>query len=234
MNTQIPFPTSSRTCDSRHCGLQPVIEISTSEPQQRIARLCLRCRRDLTADLTVLSKAYVACESALVRNGPRSLDKVRTTRGMGIVLDAEVVELRHSIVRLLTAVAARIARDLDLSLPIDRDVEALAQFVREHRDDVAAHPAAGRIRDAIHRLAESARRVAHQEPDEYRRQLGQCQHEGCDQAVFATRGDPSASTALKVTCEAGHIWAPHQWLALAQPLGDDVTVAGESHGTPSG
>lgn len=181
----------------------------------------------------MLSEAYAACESALVRNGPRSLVKVRTTRGTGIVLDADVVELRHSIMRLLSAVAARLTRDLDLPLPTGRDVEALARFLCEHHDDIATHPAAGRISDAVHRLAESARQSLHQERDEYRVPLGRCQRGGCEHIVFATRTNPGAHTAPEVTCEAGHRWAPHQWLALARPLGNEMTASGDGHGSSS-
>jgi hypothetical protein len=101
--------------------------------------------------------------------------------------------------------------------PKHREVLHLVAFLTTHVDWLAAHATAADITAEISDLVRTAREAIN--PNKVTRiELGPCGQPGCNQAVHAAVRAQDKLLPLQVSCEAGHVWPPHQWLLLGRRI----------------
>src|SRR5262249_52502161 len=128
----------------------------------------------------------------------------------------DAVEARAAIVRLLGRWSARLVTERGVRHPGTRRIGVLSRFLIRHVDWLAAHPGAGTFAGELRCLVRAAHDAADNNPAADRVEVGTCVDPHCDRAVVMTVSPAAGAT---VRCEAGHVWPPNQWLALARRLG---------------
>jgi hypothetical protein len=172
-------------------------------------RLCAPCRERLRTELAELPDLY---EDVLGLSHYRFDDLVRTGKTTGICRNDAAVAVRADMLDLLASWATLVVDERGVAGPQRRAVPELVQFLNGHLDWLATHPAAADLADEIGDLAALAHEALAPKPatDVV---LGRCARPGCSGTVRATTDD---SLARQVSCDAGHVWKPHQWLLLGR------------------
>lgn len=203
-------------CESAACRRR----MDLGQPRPRTlpgVRLCVTCRDGLRNDLLDLPALYAACETALTSRRSPQLEKLSGRRLGGISLDESTVCVRADILSRLASWAALVMDEYGVAGPQGRQVPVLVEFLDQHLDRLAAHPAAPDLAAQVADLAVRARCVL--DPDRtVRLELGPCVVSGCGAMVHAAIGADRRSPAQLVTCEAGHGWPPQQWLLLCRRM----------------
>lgn len=210
---------SWRRCESNHC----VRPRSGVNPQPRLAtpgaRLCRACKENLRRDLVSMPRLHVECEGALTYSAPRGTERVTGSGKTGIALNADAVEARAAIARVLAGWSSRVVRERRVSRPTERGIASLARFLVNHLDWLVTLPAAGVLAGELHELATAAQLAAQKDAAPRRVELGLCVHPGCESPMFSKTPDTDARVDTRVSCDSGHSWGPHQWLLLARRTG---------------
>lgn len=209
--------TSHRQCASPDCGHSPDDAPAKDPAVPSNTRLCRQCRHAVERDLGKLPVLYAECGKALERRRSGVVERVAGSAPRGIPLNADAVEARSAITRLLAHWSARVARERGIRHPGTRALAALAEFLIRHLDWVAAHPAAGTFVDEIRRLARAADEAANKSGVSHQVEVGTCVDPHCDSAIVMSVS--RAASGAVIRCNSGHAWAPHEWLALARRLG---------------
>lgn len=197
-------------------------------------RFCRQCRQQLALDLAELPMLYDACERALEYGRGNMVGRVKGWRPSGIRLSGVALAARSAMIGVLASWCHLVMEQRglgqrglgqrgleqrdpaagDLVGPRHRDVEHMAAFLGVHLAWLTAHAAGGEFASEITDVAAAARRAACP-GQRVRLELGPCAEPGCDGTVFATR-TVGGSRDQQVSCDAGHIWQPHQWLMLGR------------------
>lgn len=169
------------------------------------------------SDLAGLPKLYKISESALAHRRHRGVERVHGGRPGGICLNDAVVKARSDMFRVLTSWAERVVDGRGVASPDQREIRHLAAFLTSHVDWLAAHMSAADIANEVASLAKSVSEAIN--PNTVTRMaLGPCGQPGCGQTVHAALRTKDELLPAQVTCEAGHVWLPHQWLLLSRRI----------------
>ncbi len=208
-------------CESGHCDRQ----VSNARTQVGLAlpgaRLCRACKEALRRDLARIPWLHAACGGSLTGSDQSVTERVTGTRAIGITLNAEALEVRSSIMRALVSWSAWAVKEFEVDRPCSREVSALAQFLVDKLDWLAAHTVAGSLASEMRMLAIAADRAALGEPPPRRVELGPCAYAGCESVIHSSIPVTGARAGIEVGCDSGHYWPPQQWLSLA--LGSGAT-----------
>lgn len=173
-------------------------------------------RRDkLAGDLAELPEWHERCAEVLddrqYHFGERTSGRARG----GIRLNEAAVAIRSDIVEVLTSWCRLIVEELHVPGPRKRDVWTLTEFLTAHIDWLSAHPDAGDFTAKLAELRASACEVV----GRIRRtnaELGQCAWPACGRPLQLVRSTADDPAPCQVSCAAGHVWRPEQWLLLAR------------------
>lgn len=180
-------------------------------------RLCAVCRDRLAHDLAGLPELYDASEAALTHPRHRAVERIRGGRPDGICLNDAVVKARSDMLRILASWAGMVVDERGVTGPDQREIRHLAVFLTSHVDWLAAQTTAAALADEIAGLAKSARESIN--PNTMTRmELGPCAQSGCGQTVHAVVRAEDELLPTQVSCQAGHVWPPHQWLLLGRRI----------------
>lgn len=182
------------------------------------SRICAACREQTEEDLVELPGLYEMCAYMLDLRDPLPRERVGGHRPKGIVLRDAVVTVRTDILGVLASWCGLITSERGVTGPDEPSIRRLTTFMLIHFTWLTAHPAASDFADELNHLAESARSVL-TPPAEAVLDLGPCARHGCGRTV-RTDGHPPT----RARCDAGHEWAPEQWLLLR----------GKQYGFPNG
>ncbi|WP_278260507.1 hypothetical protein [Nocardia sp. AG03] len=173
------------------------------------ARVCSGCLAAFTETLRQLPRDYHRCGELLQGERTRALPRRRGGRRHGIALADALVTARAEIAALAESWAALVVDEARPSRRPRRTVHHLVEFLVEHREWLAAHPA---VADAIEEFADlHVRATAAIDPAPERIEVGRCARPGCECAVYAELG---AAPGGHVRCTAGHAVPPQEWLGL--------------------
>lgn len=211
------------SCRSRrHIG-------QSRQPQVRPGlQLCVECRNELENDLIELPEWYESCEHVLdtlqpYRFAERSNGHTNGNNGKtngktnGIRLADAAVTVRSDMIGLLSSWCGLVVDERGVSKPDHLDIRQLTGFLAIHLEWLTAHAVAPDFADEIAGLAKAAREVVR--PDAViRMDLGPCVQPGCGRTVHALTRDEDGQELYRVSCEAGHVWRPDQWLVLSSRL----------------
>lgn len=173
-------------------------------------RLCLTCRDALRGGVRSLPGLFRECERRLVP-GPRGLTQrlSRVNRPAGIVLNEAAVHARAEMQSVLVSWCALVAEERRVPGPAGLGVADLAAYLDLHLTWLAAHPAAADLAREVAQLvalADTALNPGAAPPVA----LGPCSRPGCSRTVQLRHDEREL-----VRCAAGHVFAPHEWLALS-------------------
>jgi hypothetical protein len=177
------------------------------------SRLCASCLGVLRSRLSRLPALYKACESMLEQRRSGLTERVSGWQPSGIRLDEAVVTVRSDIRKALASWCALAVDERAIDGPRRRDVDRMAAFLGEQLGWLAAHAAIGDLVEEVARLVDAARQVMGPAPGPGA-ELGVCHRPGCGHVLRVIRS-LNGSSQRKVTCDAGHVFEPHQWLLLA-------------------
>ncbi len=180
-------------------------------------RLCWGCRHTARSDLIRLPVLYKDCERVLTPRRQGYEKKVSGRRLNGISLDDTAVTVRSDIVDVLASWSGLVVDERGVTGPDKREVAQLVGFLDSHLDWLVAHPAAHDFADEIAALVNAARDVIDPDPT-LRMELGRCAESGCGHMMYATIRAENEPRRHTVSCEAGHVWQPQQWLLLGRRI----------------
>lgn len=206
---------SETLCGSPVCGENDTGGVAWARRASGGARLCPGCLERFAGRLCELPTLYAHCESLLVGSGKRRLERVSGGDVNGIVLGDDLVSARTRIVSVLASWAALVADERPVAVRPARLVPDLAVFLLKHLAWLAAHPA---VRDAVGEIVEAveAARAALGQGAPVEVDLGSCSLTGCDRPVRAAIDRAQSQTGRVVSCGAGHVVPPHEWLTLRE------------------
>ncbi|CAM5610632.1 MerR family transcriptional regulator [Streptomyces narbonensis] len=195
-------------------------------------RLCLTCRERLVQVLGRLPALYEECARRI--DGSSNGVREKTSGGAlpGMPLNTAALEVRSSILAVLSSWAAVVAEQRRVPGP-RRTVPLLTAFLRRHADWLVTHEAAGELSQEVARLARGAWRVI--DPGPQRRvTIGDCVEHGCPGGLTAVVRPDRPAVPAEISCDASpeHHWLGHQWLQLSRRLGARaaLTAPGEDTG----
>ncbi|MEU7907449.1 hypothetical protein [Actinoplanes sp. NPDC049118] len=165
-------------------------------------------------ELRRLPELYLDCEGRLVGSRRGLVERVTSTRSVGIALNDDAVRIRTDILDVLSSWCTLVIEDLRVPGPENRTVTGLARTLDRHLTWLAGHPAAGDFAAEVLELAATARRVI-DHGSAQPRLLGTCERPGCTSTVYLR---PDNSPGNRVSCAAGHVWQPHEWLSLSRRM----------------
>ncbi len=175
--------------------------------------LCGGCRTDLVRTLRRLPSLYDQCETMLVPRQRREVGRVRGGLPGSAPLNEDAVTARSTILGTLASWSGLVRDERPAPVPVRRDAARLAEFLLSHLEWLAAHPAAGDLREEVGEAAAQADRVLHAD-GEKRLELGKCDKHGCAGTVYATLQGGGGPSAGLVRCDDGHALRPHEWLLV--------------------
>jgi hypothetical protein len=193
---------------------------SCGRPAQRIGQrhdksmggLCAACADRLTTDLEDAPRLYAETNQALSPGGTQTFVRRSTNRPSGSVpVREQVVEARSGLRSVLAGWSGLVADERRVRRP-DREVAALARFLRRHLLWLAAHPASGDLAREVHDAVEAARRCLR--PDDTRRvHLGCCRVSDCpgDLIAYVQPGGSGLPSRIECDRSSSHRWGSQQW-----------------------
>jgi hypothetical protein len=185
-------------------------------------RFCARCRQKLATDLAELPALYEACERALEYGTENLAGRVRGWWPSGIRLNESALQARAAMTGVLASWCQLILEERGsprrgaIAAPRQRDIAHMAAFLSTNLGWLTAHAAATDFITEINDVTAVARRVV-RAGQRVRVELGPCPEPGCGDTVFAVKtiGEPQDH---QVTCGAGHICGPREWLMLGRQI----------------
>ena len=199
-------------CESPLCGPRSGPSQTRSHPAASDVRLCPVCRDKLAKDLQQIPALYYQCEQILVSRYKRGTERIRGGLPGGISLNDAAFTARSDMLAVLVSWSGLVVDERPVSVAPRRRIDALAEFLVVHLDWLAAHPAAGYAVAEVHDVTRKATAAIDPYP-EVRLALGPCVQDGCERTVHA-RVQACNSAPTQVSCGAGHVWRPHEWLRL--------------------
>jgi hypothetical protein len=179
------------------------------------ARICADCRRVVHRYLQSLPGLYDACEERLVHTPQGGVERVRSTRAVGISLNEVALAVRSDILDVLSSWCTLVVQERAVPGPRRRTAEDLAVFLDRQMPWLAGHPAVGDFTAEVRELAAAARQAVDQGTSQPR-PLGPCGRPGCSSTVYLHRlGNDRQG---RVGCASGHVWQPHEWLSLSRRM----------------
>ena len=207
-----------RLCESPGCASATLGRRSHSRLAEPGSRLCGGCRTGLEHDLASLPKLHAECGRALAQCSPRMIERVTGSPAGGIELNDDAVQARSAIGRFLVRWSGRVVLERGVARPSARGHAALVTFLAQHVGWLVAHPAAGQLAGELRTLARDAHQASRRDLAPRRVELGSCVHPGCNGVMSSSAPAAGVHAGMQVTCEAGHSWAPDQWLILARRI----------------
>jgi hypothetical protein len=174
-------------------------------------KICVLCRDKLSNDLLGLPKLYDGCEDALTFEKRGMTPRVSGWRPTGISLDETAMRVRSDMIGVLSSWAVMIVEELDAKSPNLAGIWQLSTFLMIHFDWLLNHPAAADFAEEITDLTKAAHDVIQPEPG-VKLDIGPCTHPGCGHTVCATIHGEQEFSPSQVSCDAGHVLRPDQWL----------------------
>ncbi len=188
--------------------------------------VCLGCRDQAEEDLIELPGWYDLCAHVLDLRRPQLEERVSGSRPRGIVLREAVVTTRSNILGVLASWCGLVVGERGVTAPDEPCIRKLTTFLVIHLNWLAGHPAAPDLVDELGVLVQSARQVVR--PDEgVLVELGRCARSGCGELVRAESGTED-QLSYRVSCDAGHVVAPAEWLLLRGRRGLDQSRSAPS------
>lgn len=178
--------------------------------------VCRMCIERLRGELLTLLGLYRESDHALTPSPARMRERVGGSRSVGIVLDERIVEMRTEVTEVLASWARLVVEEGGAKGPRGRDVASLVSFLREEMDWIAGHPAAVPFDEEVHQLLQRLGVLFGPAPVRGL-PLGACVEPECAGTLLAVvRGaGGSAAAPGQVSCDAGHVLPPRQWLMVA-------------------
>ncbi|WP_020672326.1 hypothetical protein [Amycolatopsis nigrescens] len=127
-------------------------------------------------------------------------------------MNDNLVSARSDIIFMLTTWAALVVEERPVSVTPKRNAAVLARFLRTHLGWLAAHPAAGDAAGEFRALVIETEGIIHPGPAT-RLELGRCARRNCRRNV-RLREHVDRSRPPQVSCDAGHVLPPHEWLRV--------------------
>jgi hypothetical protein len=180
-------------------------------------RLCPACRAQVARHLAGLPALYQECALDLCHHGSRGTERLTGWWPGGISLNEAVMTVRSEMTGVLVSWCQLVVGERGVPDPGHLDLGQLANFLRTHLKWLAGHAAAGDFAAEIAGLFAAAGEVTSPSPG-LTLDLGPCAEPCCDRILRATIGGPGETPAHQVRCDAGHIWAPAQWLLLGRQI----------------
>ncbi|GAA1917008.1 hypothetical protein GCM10009716_27670 [Streptomyces sodiiphilus] len=168
------------------------------------------CPGCVRASLRSLTALYERCAAELTRLPPQLTERISGNRRGGITLDERAMATRTAILRALVTWSARVSAERCLPVPGGRRVAPLVVFLDGQLDWLLAQPSAPSFARGVAELTRAARAVTEPEPVRCW-DAGGCPAPGCDRMVRATQ---RPGRRPRLSCDAGHLWQPSQWLGL--------------------
>ncbi len=208
MASQQPRPdeTDYQTCTSRRH------DPGTAPPLTRDLRICTGCREVIEEALIELPALFEMCADVLDLGLSDLRELVSETRQRGINLCETAVSVRSQILDALVAWSWFVTSARGVRGPGEYAIRELVSFLCVHLQWLCQHPGAPALVDELTDLTAAV--TASLGQNTYvRAEVGTCPLPACEATVYAEAPREGAE-AYEVACEAGHVWAPHRWLAL--------------------
>ncbi len=191
---------------SRHDG-------ESDPPRVAAGRMiCLDCRDRVEEDLIELPGLYELCAYMLDLRRHHLRERVSGHRPRGIALNEAVVTIRSDILGVLASWCALVANERGVTGPDELSIRRLTTFLSIHLNWLTEHPSAPDLVDELVELSRTASEALRPSAG-HSLELGRCARPGCDRAVRA-EGHAEGEPPYQVSCDAGHVWTPDQWLLL--------------------
>lgn len=174
--------------------------------------ICAGCRERLEEDLLELPALYELCAHMLDPRRQHLGERVSGRRPRGIALNEAVVTVRTDILGVLASWCGLVSVERAVPGPDELGIRQLTTFLTIHLGWLTEHPSAPDFVDEVVDISTSAQELLHPSTGGPLT-LGQCARPGCEEIVRAagyTDGEPP----YRLSCAAGHAWAPDEWLLL--------------------
>ncbi|HWM02861.1 MAG TPA: hypothetical protein VNP92_11050 [Actinophytocola sp.] len=189
-------------------------------------RICAGCRDQVEDDLVELPSLFEICAYMLTPRPQRLRERVSGNQPHGIVLRDAVVSVRSEILGVLAAWCGLVASERKVPGPDELAIRKLASFLAIHLHWLCGHPAAPDFADELTDLSTSVSQAL--KPNlGFRVPVGPCPREGCNRLVHA-EAHREGGEPYEVSCEAGHVWAPENWLSLWGRGGESPSASSPS------
>ncbi|MER6630398.1 hypothetical protein ABT301_19565 [Streptomyces sp. NPDC000987] len=171
-------------------------------------------------ELRTLLDLYEESGQALAPAPPVLRERVSGSRSTGgIVLDERVVGLRTQAAEVLAQWARLVVEERGGAgcRPAGTEVDALVKFLGQQLPWLAEHPAGVHFDDELTELRTAFSGLFG--PGRTRRlPLGQCTQPGCAEVLYGVLPAPGDRMPSHVSCGAGHVLPPRQWLLVASRM----------------
>jgi len=174
--------------------------------------ICVPCRDIVEEALADLPSLFEVCAHALEERTTGLRERVSGHRPRGIVLRDAVVSLRADMLGVLAAWCGLVSSERGVAGPNELAPRGLAGFLAVHLQWLCRHPAAPDLVDELSGLVTAVHDVLRPSSG-FRVAAGTCRHPGCGRIVHA-ESDREDGKPCAVSCEAGHVWEPRDWLLL--------------------
>lgn len=227
MASQQPRPDDSdhqrdhqrdHTCTSRRH------EPGTAPPLTRGLRICASCVDVIEEALIELPALFEMCADVLDLGLSDLRELVSETRQRGINLCETAVSVRSQILDALVAWSWFVTNARGVRGPSEFAIRELVSFLCIHLQWLCQHPGAPALVDELADLT-TAVTAALGKNTYVRAEVGTCPLPDCGATVYA-EAQREGAEAYEVACEAGHVWAPHRWLALRDKQNENKTGNG--------
>jgi hypothetical protein len=174
--------------------------------------ICAGCRERLEEDLLELPALYELCAHMLDLRRHHLGERVGGHRPRGIALNEAVVTVRTDILGVLASWCGLVSVDRAVPGPDELGIRQLTTFLTIHLGWLSEHPSAPDLVDEVMEIATSAQELLRPRAGSPLT-LGQCARPGCEEVVRA-EGYVDGEPPYRLSCAAGHAWAPNEWLLL--------------------
>jgi hypothetical protein len=174
--------------------------------------ICTGCRERLEEDLLELPALYELCAHMLDLRGQHLGDRVSGRRPRGIALNEAVVTVRTDILGVLASWCGLVSVERAVPGPDELGIRQLTTFLTIHLAWLVRHPSAPDFVDEVADISTSAQELLHPTTGAPLT-LGRCARQGCEEIVRPA-GYAEGEQSYRLSCAAGHAWAPDEWLLL--------------------
>jgi hypothetical protein len=174
--------------------------------------ICTGCRERLEEDLVELPALYELCAHMLDLRRHHFGERVSGPRPRGIALNEAVVGVRADILGVLASWCGLVSVERAVPGPDELGIRQLTTFLSIHLNWLTEHPSAPDLVDEIGEIATTAQEVLRPTTGAPLT-LGRCARPGCEETV-RPEGHADGAQPYRLSCAAGHAWAPDEWLLL--------------------
>jgi hypothetical protein len=174
--------------------------------------ICTGCRDQVEEDLVELPVLYELCAHMLDLRRHQLRERVSGHRPSGIALNEAVVTVRTTILGVLASWCGLVSAERGVTGPDELSIRRLTTFLSIHLTWLTEHTSAPDLVDELMAITASAHEVLRPRSGGAVT-LGPCARPGCAELVRA-EGYVEGGSPYRVTCAAGHVWAPDQWLLM--------------------